>query len=120
MDEHDDDKEGWLFKQIATEDLHLRNSDEHGDRPAIMHLINHESGWARNEIGTRVFDQIKKKTKEIAQKEPSKLPDLDREELDKTMFLYGYPTPPIVDILTRLTKSNNDRVGFVNKKNIDK
>ena len=99
---HDEDKDAWIFKRIANEKIHLRKSDGPDDRPAIMHLINHESGYARNEIGSRVFDKVKGRTKEIAKKESSKTEDHDKEELDKTMFLYGYPTSILIYLIRLL------------------
>ena len=104
-------RDAYIYKKIPNENINLKKNDQ--DRLAIMDLINFESGYNRHEIGTRIFDKVKSRTKEIGLDQESKIDKDDMEELDQTMFLYGYPTPDIINLLKDITKANNDRVGFI-------
>ena len=106
-------KDAYIFKKLSNKDIRLKKDGV--DRPLIMDLVNYESGYDRKDIGTRLFDIITKKTKNIGAWEEGKSSINDKEELDKTMFLYGYPTVNIMELLENLSKSNNDRVGFLNE-----
>ena len=106
---YDKNRDGYMFEKVFNEkSVHNRST--------IIDLINFESGYNRQEIGTRIFDKVKNRTKEIGLKEKSKTEETDIAELDKTMFMYGYPTVNIIHLLKELTRANNDRVGFTDVK----